>query len=130
MLKGGWKEVHTLRSDGCGPLYVEGWDPDALLILMNIIHGRTRKIPRSVNLEMLANIAVLVDYYECVEVVEVFSEMWLNQLKEQSPKNGTRHHMIVALIRLAPALLPFLRWKSKETSEEILATRQWLLLMP
>jgi hypothetical protein len=53
---------------------------------MNIIHGRTRKIPRWVSLETLAKIAVLVDYYECLEVVEVFSEIWITQLKKDLPK--------------------------------------------
>ncbi|KXJ93463.1 hypothetical protein Micbo1qcDRAFT_161478, partial [Microdochium bolleyi] len=48
---------------------------------MNIIHGRTRKTPRSVNVEMLAKIAVLVDYYECFEVVDMFVSRWLEDLK-------------------------------------------------
>jgi hypothetical protein len=75
MLRGGWKEDCTLCAEGCLTIYVEDWDPDALLILMNIIHGHTRKVPRTVSLEMLAKLAVLVDYYECIEVVEVLSEI-------------------------------------------------------
>jgi hypothetical protein len=90
MLRGGWKEGHTLRSDGGVHLDVKEWDHEALLILMNIIHGHTRKVPRLVSLEVLAKIAVLVDYYECVEVVEVFSDMWINQLEKQPPRIYSR----------------------------------------
>ncbi|KAF2017796.1 hypothetical protein BU24DRAFT_449394, partial [Aaosphaeria arxii CBS 175.79] len=40
------------------------WDEEALLILLNIIHLRTRKVPASISLEMFAKIAVIADYYE------------------------------------------------------------------
>ncbi|KAL1969127.1 hypothetical protein VTN77DRAFT_381 [Rasamsonia byssochlamydoides] len=89
MLQGNWREKHTLLSDGRVSIPVEDW-PDAMLILMNIIHGHTRKVPRTVSLEMLAKVAVLVDYYQCFEVVEVFSEMWINQLKGDLPKTYSR----------------------------------------
>ncbi|KAK2782701.1 hypothetical protein FQN53_009625 [Emmonsiellopsis sp. PD_33] len=62
------------------------WDPSAMLILMNIVHGRTRNVPRSVDLQMLTKIAVLVDYYDCAEVVEVFSDMWVEKLRDSVPK--------------------------------------------
>jgi hypothetical protein len=91
MLRGDWKEACTLRAEGRLTIYVEeDWDPDALLILMNIIHGHTRKVTRTVSLEMLAKLAVLVDYYQCPEVVEVFSEMWINQLKGTLPETYSR----------------------------------------
>jgi hypothetical protein len=99
MLRGDWKEGHTLRSDGNLVLHEKDWDPDALLVLMNIIHGHTRKLPRSVNLEMLAKIAVLVDYYRCVEVVEVFSEIWINKLKNTLlPKSYSRDLILWILV--------------------------------
>jgi hypothetical protein len=40
-------------------------------------------MPRRVSLELLAKIAVLVDYYGCYEAVEVFAELWLQELKSQ-----------------------------------------------
>jgi hypothetical protein len=90
MLRGGWKEDCTLSAEGCLTIYEEDWDPDALLILMNVIHGHTRKVARSVSLEMLAKLAVLVDYYECLEVVEVFSEIWIDQLEKGLPTTYSR----------------------------------------
>lgn len=40
-----------------------------MLILMNIIQGRNRSVPEIINLEMLARLAILVDYYDCHEVL-------------------------------------------------------------
>lgn len=34
---------------------------------------------------MLANIAVLVDYYDCPEVIEIFSSMWIESLQDKLP---------------------------------------------
>lgn len=49
---------------------------------MLILHGRTRPVPRNMTISKLADFAMLVDYYECYEAVEVFTyvdrgvEMW------------------------------------------------------
>ncbi|KAK3081788.1 hypothetical protein LTS18_002708, partial [Coniosporium uncinatum] len=59
MLKGKWMEADTLRKNGCVEVEVEDVDADALVILMKIIHGKTRTVPRAVTLEMLAKIAVI-----------------------------------------------------------------------
>ncbi|OAQ78436.1 hypothetical protein VFPBJ_06557 [Purpureocillium lilacinum] len=84
MLCGPWKEGDT---SGTQPrvLTAESWDQDALLIVMNIIHGQNKKVPRTVDFEMMAKIAVIVDYYQCHEALEVFSDMWLKELKRTIP---------------------------------------------
>jgi len=97
-LNGTWKEATPDPTDGRYHLETSDWDPDALLILMNIIHGRTRSVPRRVDCEMLAKIAVLVDYYNCHEVVEVFSSMWTDALKNQLPSECTRDLVLWLLI--------------------------------
>lgn len=89
-LRGDWRESHILRSDGCVSLSLEDWDPDALLILMNVIHSQTRRIPRSISLEMLTKLAILLDYYEYIEVTELISEVWLNNLRESLPDTYCR----------------------------------------
>ncbi|KAI1847290.1 hypothetical protein JX265_013989 [Neoarthrinium moseri] len=89
MLTGSWQES-TLRSDGQYHIRTEDWDAVALLILMHIIHGRTRGVPRAVDLEMLAKIAVLVDYYECHETVEIIVHVWLAELKWKMPQEYGR----------------------------------------
>jgi len=52
---------------------------------MSIIHGRNQQVPRVISLELLAKIAVLADYYDCHEAVEVFAEIWLRELRSQLP---------------------------------------------
>lgn len=100
MLGGNWLEARTVHPDGCRHVNMEYFDPAALKILMDIIHGRTRKVPRSVELELLAKIAVLVDDLECYEEVEVFSELWLGELKHSTPDDLSRDLVLWILISI------------------------------
>jgi len=88
MFQSGWPEGNALRVEGRVEVRLQnGEDPDALLIILNIIHGHTRRVPGVVDLTMLAKIAVLVDFYECYEAVEIFSNMWIDSLKEDLPQS-------------------------------------------
>ncbi|KAE8370401.1 hypothetical protein BDV27DRAFT_119707 [Aspergillus caelatus] len=60
-------------------------DVDALLIMLDIIHGQTRKVPRLISFKKLFMIAVLVEHYECVEAMEAFAEVWTENLKGEIP---------------------------------------------
>lgn len=76
MLTGPWKENSV--EPGCDyTISARDWDVEALLILMNIIHGQARKVPRKLSTELLAKVSVIVDYYQCIEVVEIFVDRWL-----------------------------------------------------
>ncbi|KAM0812639.1 hypothetical protein AB5N19_12630 [Seiridium cardinale] len=89
MFVGPWKE--SISSSGkCHTVDATGWDTEAMLILMNIIHGRARKVPRSIDLEMLAKIATLVDYYDCHEVVILYAECWIRELDTELPNDYGR----------------------------------------
>ncbi|KAL7963776.1 hypothetical protein V8C34DRAFT_319453 [Trichoderma compactum] len=84
MMSNDWKE--TRPEEGYSfVVTAEEWDQKALLILMNIIHGKTTKIPRVIGIEMLAKIAVLVDYYKCHEAVEFYAKTWIGNLIEPLP---------------------------------------------
>lgn len=85
MFNGSWEQAHQLRSGKQCKVYEEGWELEPFLILMNSIHGRTKEVPRKVTFEMLTKIATLVDYYKCVEVVGILSEIWINRLDKQLP---------------------------------------------
>ncbi|KAK2030301.1 hypothetical protein LX32DRAFT_615728 [Colletotrichum zoysiae] len=97
-VNGTWEEATPHPADGRYHLEASDWDPAALLILMNVIHGRTRSVPRRVDCEMLAKIAVLVDYYDCLEAVEVFSSMWIDALNDQLPSECSRELVLWLLI--------------------------------
>lgn len=51
---------------------LEGFDSSALKLLLDIIHGKARRVLRSLDLEMLAKVSVFLDDFECYEEVEVF----------------------------------------------------------
>jgi hypothetical protein len=84
-LNGPWREAAPASTDLSRQIFADDWDPEALLILMHIIHGRNRQVPRLIDLELLAKVAVLVDYYKCYEAVELFVELWLQELKGKLP---------------------------------------------
>jgi hypothetical protein len=88
MLGPSFEEGQRLRTDGSTDIALGDDDPDAFEILLNIIHGLTRKVPRSVALDLLAKLASLVDYYQMHEAVELFSDTWINNLMEEGlPKS-------------------------------------------
>lgn len=70
----GWSEFSRNPEDSLFHVKAADWNEEALLILLNILDLRNGKVPRAVSLEMLGKIAVLVDYYECGEALEVFTE--------------------------------------------------------
>lgn len=82
-LQHGFQEGNELKSKGYLRIPVQDWPPLPFLILTMIFHGRTRTVPRKVSLERLVEIAIIVDYYECYEAMEVFSDMWINALAER-----------------------------------------------
>jgi hypothetical protein len=72
-------------SSGIRQITATNWDPEAFKIIMNIIHGYHREVPRSLGLEMLSRVAMIVDYYECNECVEVYIDMWLEGSSSELP---------------------------------------------
>jgi hypothetical protein len=75
-LSGNWAEGHR-DSSGHYRIVVESWDEVALLRLLNVFHLKSYQVPPSINLELLAKIAVLVDYYDCSEAVALWGRVWL-----------------------------------------------------
>ncbi|KAF5565049.1 hypothetical protein FPHYL_4427 [Fusarium phyllophilum] len=61
------------------------WNAEALVILLDIIHGHHRSLPQKVELDVLIEIAMLCDYYQCEEIVETFADRWITALGEDKP---------------------------------------------
>ncbi|KAF2275243.1 uncharacterized protein EI97DRAFT_475841 [Westerdykella ornata] len=72
------------QADGKYHHTAEGWDPEAFLILMQILHLKHSKLPAKVTLDMMAKLAVLADFYECEEAVEVLIQKWIKALRQES----------------------------------------------
>lgn len=85
LLSARWSEG---RASAAGdPIQVEINDcqPGTLYLILNIIHGRTRSVPREISLETLAELSIAVDFLQCEEVVEFHAQMWIQSLKPQVP---------------------------------------------
>ncbi|KAI1941983.1 hypothetical protein LOZ66_001464 [Ophidiomyces ophidiicola] len=89
MLQQQFAESNTLSLTGRVDIALPDDDPDALLILLNIIHGRVRKVPLRVDLSTLTQLAILVDKYDVHEAVELFSTFWFDNLKSTIPSHFT-----------------------------------------
>ncbi|KAI1486584.1 hypothetical protein F5X96DRAFT_654325 [Biscogniauxia mediterranea] len=89
MLKNAWPDLAVIHEeDGLRHWETEAVDLAAFEIVMDIIHGQNRRVPRAVDLEMLAKVAVIVDDLQCREAVEIFADMWLSKLEESAPPQG------------------------------------------
>lgn len=83
--KNGWMESSSNSEDRWFHISAQDWDEEAFVILMNVFHLRNHKVPREITLEMLAKFAILVDYYECSESVDLLVEIWVSDLKVKTP---------------------------------------------
>lgn len=72
MLRGPFIEGQTLRESGEFEIALSEDDTIAFIILMDIVHGRTSRVPRTVTLNLLTTLSLLVDKYELLEAVDVF----------------------------------------------------------
>lgn len=87
MLSIHFREGSELQSRGKAEIILPDDDPDAFTILLDIIHGRTRKVPRRFDdLIPLTDLAVLVDKYQLLEAVDFFSTTWIGWPATSVPK--------------------------------------------
>lgn len=75
-----WREVNSEGSFAYS-ITVEDWDESALLVVMKILHGQSKNVPRGIELEMFAKIAVLADYYQCHEAFDFYAQAWSLDLR-------------------------------------------------
>lgn len=83
----GAKETHD---DGLVHWKFDGFDVDAISIILSIIHGLNRRVPRTVSLSMLAQIARVVDHLECHEVMELCASIWMEHIGDPIPDPSQR----------------------------------------
>ncbi|KAE8131575.1 hypothetical protein BDV38DRAFT_16337 [Aspergillus pseudotamarii] len=106
-LDGTWKEGITLRTAGSVNITADGWDLEAFLILLRICHCKHHQVPRTVSLELLAKITILVDYYQCFDVLQFFADTWIECLEQDFPTQYSRDLLLWVWISWAlklPAL--------------------------
>ncbi|EEU34832.1 uncharacterized protein NECHADRAFT_55114 [Fusarium vanettenii 77-13-4] len=97
MLNGLFAEA-VADSQGLYRITTTGWDPEALVIVLDIMHGHNRSVPRQLTLEMIAKVAMIVDYYDCLEIVEVFAGIWVDALAESQSGTYGKDSMLWLLV--------------------------------
>jgi hypothetical protein len=83
-LTGSWEESRK-GEDGLYHLSASDWYSEAFEILLNVLHLRNRQVPKELSLELLAKVAVLVDYHRCWEDFDLFNTLWVELLRVKQP---------------------------------------------
>ncbi|KAF5633014.1 hypothetical protein F25303_9297 [Fusarium sp. NRRL 25303] len=91
MLDGPFRES-SRNKDGRFEVKKSECSASALLILLDIIHGHHRDVPKTMKLGLLTEMAILVDYYECHEIVEMFAENWIASVIQLNRSTQTGSH--------------------------------------
>ncbi|EFX00950.1 hypothetical protein CMQ_2031 [Grosmannia clavigera kw1407] len=86
MLGGPWRES-TGSNTRIREVWASDWDAEAFLIVLSLIHGQHLSDYSVPNLEELAKIAVIVDYYDCHDAVELLAEVWIRDLQKELPSS-------------------------------------------
>ncbi|TGO38694.1 hypothetical protein BHYA_0069g00130 [Botrytis hyacinthi] len=76
MLTGDFKEAVEVREKGRTEIPLPDDDACAMIIVVNIMHGRFKSVPKYLNLVMFSKIAILVDKYQCHESTEFAAKIW------------------------------------------------------
>ncbi|KAL3472861.1 hypothetical protein BJX99DRAFT_261927 [Aspergillus californicus] len=86
-LNGGWKEKGSVE------IFAEGWDIDAFLVLLRVIHCQNSQLPQTLSLEMLANVAIIADHYKCKDAIGILKDIWIKGLPEPDTTPLSRNLM-------------------------------------
>jgi hypothetical protein len=91
---GTFPEGRMLQTEGSVAVELPDENPDVMAILMNVVHGQTRKVPRHVSLEILTKLAVTVNHRQMQEVVELFSDTWIKNLKPNAITDSSTQELL------------------------------------
>lgn len=80
-----FKEGDTLAKTGRVEVQLPDDNHIALQIMLNLIHGRLKQVPRQVSLEVMTELSILVDKYETLEVFDLILDVWIQPLLSEMP---------------------------------------------
>ncbi|EFQ88450.1 hypothetical protein PTT_15674 [Pyrenophora teres f. teres 0-1] len=84
----GSREGHQ-KTDGYYYVTANGWNAEAFLLLMNMLHLQSEHIPLAPSFETMAKLAVIVDYYDCAKAIDAFTRIYM---KRSVRKNKLRKY--------------------------------------
>jgi hypothetical protein len=82
MLNGSWEE--STKSENALP---EDY-PDAMLLVLRVAHLQFQLLPKTINNDLLYQLAIVCDKYDCVELLQQWLELWTKHLKIGSINHG------------------------------------------
>jgi hypothetical protein len=85
-----FRERLALQDTGHLKLPLDDKDYEAMVILMDIVHGRLHQVPREVDEFLLAGIAILVDKYALHEALDFIAEKWI----KAAPRTFSKYHTV------------------------------------
>ncbi|KAF5627132.1 hypothetical protein F52700_8615 [Fusarium sp. NRRL 52700] len=80
MIQGNFKESEP-NELGLFEIRTSEWSAEALLIFLDIIHGYHSSVPNRPSLEVIAQIGLIADYYDCLELIRIFFQHWHSSMK-------------------------------------------------
>ncbi|RAK95202.1 uncharacterized protein BO80DRAFT_497896 [Aspergillus ibericus CBS 121593] len=99
LLLSGLRESVKFKTEGSVTVSTEGWDANALLYVLKILHCKHHELPRQVDLTMLAKVCVVGDFYGCQDAVRFATQCWIGQLEPGVP--NTKYRPLVLWIWLS-----------------------------
>lgn len=82
-----FKEGYAMKAHGKVEVPLPDDDPEAMRILVDIVHCHHKDVPRKVKLSLLTHLAILVDKYRLHESVQIYSDMWISHAKKKFPSS-------------------------------------------
>jgi len=79
-------------------IVVEDHDPAALGAVLYVIHGRSQFLPDEISFKSLMEVAIVVDYYDCAEVMRPWDEKWMKQWMEHAENPGYENWLFIAWV--------------------------------
>ncbi|PWY67613.1 hypothetical protein BO94DRAFT_503713 [Aspergillus sclerotioniger CBS 115572] len=81
LLLSGFSESIKFKAEGSVAVSTKQWDADAFLYVLKILHCKHHELPRQVDLDMVAKVCVVGDFYGCQDAVRFATQCWITKLK-------------------------------------------------
>ncbi|KAH6698141.1 hypothetical protein BKA61DRAFT_497534, partial [Leptodontidium sp. MPI-SDFR-AT-0119] len=69
-----YPEGRTLQVEGHLVIPLLNEDPDTMIILLNIIHRQSSKVPRRVDLNILCKISITINHRQIHDAIRIWSD--------------------------------------------------------
>lgn len=68
-------------------LEAQEFDIDAMITLMNVIHGYGHEVTRTLSIDELVRFTIIMDYFQCTEVCSPYTDIWMEHIIRGTEKN-------------------------------------------